>query len=873
MASFPPIPQIVGKHGPVYEAYYKQADPNNTGSLGALDAANFMKKSGLKDNVLSQIWDMSDPHGKGYLEKNGFFVALKLIALAQSGQDPSPAKLTVDAPQPNLGPYQLAPEGEAAGAAGVPWALSANEKVKYDQVFDSLHPVNNLLAGDKVKPVLLNSKLPMDILGRIWELSDIDKDGYLDRDEFALAMHLVHKGMAKEPLPPTLPLNLVPPSKRKAAPGGAMPSLPGAVPVLAGLGGPGSGRNTPTGRSDSPSLRSKDVWVVTPAEKSNYDIMFRKADLDMDGFVSGQEIRDIFLQSGLQNNVLAHIWNLCDMKGIGKLNSDQFALAMHLMQQKLKGIDPPPQLTTELIPPSMRMGGAADTAAFGVADGVTSAGPYGHVADFSAIKELDMIQKEIDDIKKEKLKLEADQQQQTADIRICQGEVQMLEKELNSITSTLHQLESQKIEAQKVLDELDEKKLTDSCGLQKKDMKSDLETSVREIKQKCDEEQKQIDALNSQIQNQQKSALEYDEDLNKLRIELGNLREEENKLEQKVETGKTQLEQLAKSHKDVTLQVNQTKTRVQHLQDQYRAVQQGITEFSVPPDPGTFMSTPNSTDDQTSTRATMGSPVSTISDFSMGSAFDEDPFKNKDPFGGGGGQADPFASDDPFKSSDPFKSEGFTSDPFASDDPFKDAFPTSNTTVTSKDDPFSSSDPFGSSFGSSIATSKQLDAFDPFGTSSNKPQKSSGDLFGSDPFAPSPPAKTRSESPRPALPPKQKKAPPPRPAPPKGKSPASSPSKPKKPDPFGAGAFPNDPFGSSDPFSGSSTGTSSAFSDDELAWAFTSSTTPSSAPSKKSSSKSPKAKSRSSSKSKKMTREEQEEADYQYALKLSRGEI
>jgi len=34
--------------------------------------------------------------------------------------------------------------------------------------------------------VLMNSKLPVDILGRIWELSDIDKDGYLDRDEFAL---------------------------------------------------------------------------------------------------------------------------------------------------------------------------------------------------------------------------------------------------------------------------------------------------------------------------------------------------------------------------------------------------------------------------------------------------------------------------------------------------------------------------------------------------------------------------------------------------------------------------------------------------------------------------------------------------------------
>ena len=59
--------------------------------------------------------------------------------------------------------------------------------------------------------------------------------------------------------------------------------------------------------------------------------------------------------------------NLCDTKSIGKLNSEQFALAIHLVQQKLKGIDPPPQLTPEMIPPSLRPKPAADTAAFGVA--------------------------------------------------------------------------------------------------------------------------------------------------------------------------------------------------------------------------------------------------------------------------------------------------------------------------------------------------------------------------------------------------------------------------------------------------------------------------------------------------------------------------
>ena len=51
-----------------------------------------------------------------------------------------------------------------------------------------------------------------------------------------------------------------------------------------------------------------------------------------------------------------------------------------------------------------------------------------------------------------------------------------------------------------------------------------------------------------------------------------------------------------------------------------------------------------------------GSPVSTISNFSTGSLaddFKDDPFKSKDPFGGGGGtaQADPFSNEDPFKSS------------------------------------------------------------------------------------------------------------------------------------------------------------------------------------------------------------------------------
>lgn len=45
---------------------------------------------------------------------------------------------------------------------------------------------------------------------------------------------------------------------------------------------------------------------------------------------------------------------LCDTNQTGKLNSEQFALAMWMVDRKKKGIDPPVSLTPEMIPPSMR---------------------------------------------------------------------------------------------------------------------------------------------------------------------------------------------------------------------------------------------------------------------------------------------------------------------------------------------------------------------------------------------------------------------------------------------------------------------------------------------------------------------------------------
>ncbi len=64
-------------------------------------------------------------------------------------------------------------------------------------------------------------------------------------------MHLVYRALEKDPVPQALPTNLVPPSKRRKAPGmaGAVPVLPGPAPVLPAApaipGPPPAGRNSP----------------------------------------------------------------------------------------------------------------------------------------------------------------------------------------------------------------------------------------------------------------------------------------------------------------------------------------------------------------------------------------------------------------------------------------------------------------------------------------------------------------------------------------------------------------------------------------------------------------------------------------------------
>lgn len=198
-------------------------------------------------------------------------------------------------------------------------------------------------------------------------------------------------------------------------------------------------------------------WVVTPAERIRYDGIFASSDADRDGLVSGPEIKDIFIKSGIPQMCLAQIWALCDTHQSGKLTSEQFALAMWLVERKKNGIEPPNVLAPNMLPPSLRTNSVQPTAV-NVLDNL-----IGDIAPMKPVEpqrpvydnpELEMIAKEIEELAKERRQLENDVVQKEADIRIKNGEVRNLQSELDTLVATLKQLENQKGEAQKRLNDL-----------------------------------------------------------------------------------------------------------------------------------------------------------------------------------------------------------------------------------------------------------------------------------------------------------------------------------------------------------------------------------------------------------------------------------
>lgn len=196
---------------------------------------------------------------------------------------------------------------------------------KYWEIFQGLKPEGNKLTGEKVSPVLKNSRLKDSDLSQIWDLADIDADGKLDFEEFCITMRLIFdlvNGNASE-VPSELPNWLVPLLKAH---------LIQANQAVA------SGSNQNTAVDEDDDMLSNDFdWYISPTDKATYETIYN-SNSDSYGRVRFESLEGLYgTLSKVPRLDISSAWNLVNPKSFETIDKDQVLVFLHILNQREHG--------------------------------------------------------------------------------------------------------------------------------------------------------------------------------------------------------------------------------------------------------------------------------------------------------------------------------------------------------------------------------------------------------------------------------------------------------------------------------------------------------------------------------------------------------
>ncbi|XP_058785551.1 uncharacterized protein LOC131660339 [Vicia villosa] len=117
-----------------FEAFFRRADLDGDGRISGAEAVGFFQGSNLPKHVLAQVWMHADQSKTGFLGRNDFYNALRLVTVAQSKRDLTPdivkaalfgpAAAKIPPPQINLA--ALPPQRQNPGVASSVGQMGVN---------------------------------------------------------------------------------------------------------------------------------------------------------------------------------------------------------------------------------------------------------------------------------------------------------------------------------------------------------------------------------------------------------------------------------------------------------------------------------------------------------------------------------------------------------------------------------------------------------------------------------------------------------------------------------------------------------------------------------------------------------------------------
>ncbi|CAD8096759.1 unnamed protein product [Paramecium primaurelia] len=249
------------QYTPQEDAYYRQLwatfDPQGLGFAEAKGTVQFFKKSRLAVDTLKGIWIASVKNSEGKLYYPEFATVMRLIAYCQNGFEfneqllnqnrPVPLPVLEGIQQPQQLPQQTIsyPQQEQFNNFQSPqnslpqsnyfqtqpvlntaqislqsyvepkldvqkYDLPDDQYNRYELCFNQQDKTNQgFIKGDQAQLFFQKSQLPTQILNQLWSLVDIGQKGYLYKNEFIVAVHLIALCRKDIPLPQSLPESLL----------------------------------------------------------------------------------------------------------------------------------------------------------------------------------------------------------------------------------------------------------------------------------------------------------------------------------------------------------------------------------------------------------------------------------------------------------------------------------------------------------------------------------------------------------------------------------------------------------------------------------------------------------------------------------------
>nr|XP_006000814.1 PREDICTED: ralBP1-associated Eps domain-containing protein 2 [Latimeria chalumnae] len=320
-----------------YSELYSHCQADSSGKAAAASkVADLFRASQLPADTLHQVTELCGAKRLGYFGHGQFYVALKLIAAAQSGL---PVRLDRIKSELRL-PRFVAMKNESEVRYGTP-SQSSEAHGHLCQIPRTVLDKNSLLRADSVGEKQDSRSPPLSPLS-----SPPASPSTYQRTPLSYGYGKTRSGIEQKNVGAYEGRQAGHPVLQQDAPTsvnyGSKPSL---VHSSATQSHPIE--REPHGNG---SDYSDDPWRITEEQQEYYTNQFKTLQPDLSSFISGTVAKNFFTKSKLSIPELSHIWELSDVDCDGALTLPEFCAAFHLIVARKNGYLLPDTLPQSLQP-------------------------------------------------------------------------------------------------------------------------------------------------------------------------------------------------------------------------------------------------------------------------------------------------------------------------------------------------------------------------------------------------------------------------------------------------------------------------------------------------------------------------------------------